>query len=149
MIQKNRLLTYILGGFLFFLDQILKYLARTDQINIFIWKKIFGWEYYKNTGVAFNLPLPNSLIIFLTPMVILGMMAFLLKKKNHNFLHSPGTPLIILGAISNYIDRIIFDFTIDYIRIFTSVINLADTMIVVGVILLLLESKKTNPKPKD
>ena len=40
--------------------------------------------------------------------------------------------LIISGALSNFIDRILFGATIDYIRIFTGVINLADVMIVVG-----------------
>jgi signal peptidase II len=147
MIPKNRLLAFILGGFLFSLDQILKYLARTNPTDIFVWKKILGWEYYENVGVAFNLPLPNWLVVLLTPIIIFGMIAFFLKKKNNNFLNNPGTPLIILGALSNYIDRIMFDITIDYIRIFTSVINLADVMIVAGVLLLMMESKtvKSNP----
>lgn len=149
MIPKNRLLAYTLGGFLFCLDQLFKYLARTNPENIFVWKNIIGWEYYENTGVAFNLPLPNSLVVFTTPIIIFGIMAFLLKKKNKNFLHNPGTPLIILGALSNYTDRIVFGFTIDYIRIFTSIINIADTMIVAGVILFLIESKKTDIKPES
>ena len=141
MSQKNRLITYTLGGFLFFLDQILKYIARTNPENIFVWKKIIGWEYYANIGVAFNLPLPNYLVIFLTPLIIFGMIVFFLKKTNNNFLNNPGTILIILGAISNYADRILFGFTIDYIRILTSVINLADLMIVAGVILLVMKHK--------
>ena len=141
MSQKNRLITYTLGGFLFFLDQILKYIARTNPENIFVWKKIIGWEYYANIGVAFNLPLPNYLVIFLTPLIIFGMIVFFLKKTNNNFLNNPGTILIILGAISNYADRILFGFTIDYIRILTSVINLADLMIVAGVILLTVKHK--------
>ena len=147
MIQKNRLLIYILGGFLFSLDQALKYLARINPTNIFVWKKILGWEYYENIGAAFNLPLPNSLVILLTPIIIFGMIVFFLKKKNNNFINDPGTILIILGAVSNYIDRILFGITIDYIRILTSVINLADVMIVAGVILLILESKTLKPSP--
>lgn len=147
MIPKNRLLSFILGGFLFCLDQTLKYLARTNPENIFVWKKIIGWEYYENIGVAFNLPLPNWLVVLITPVIIFGMIAFFLKKKNNNLLNNPGTALIILGAFSNYIDRIMFDITVDYIRIFTSVINLADVMIVTGVILLILESKALKPNP--
>lgn len=149
MIPKNRLLAYTLGGFLFCFDQTFKYLARTNPENILVWKKIIGWEYYENTGVAFNLPLPNSLVVFATPIIIFGIISFLLKKKNKNFLYSPGTPLIILGAISNYIDRIIFGFTIDYVRILTSIINMADIMIVVGVLFFLLESKKSKIEPNS
>ena len=147
MPKKNRLIIYILSGFLFSLDQILKYLARTNPSTIFVWKKIIGWEYYENIGVAFNLPLPNSLVVFLTPIIIFGMMAFFLKKKNNNFFNNLGAALIILGAISNYIDRILFGVTIDYIRVFTSIINLADLMIVAGVILLILESRYLKPSP--
>ena len=141
MITKNRLIVYIPGGFLFSLDQTLKYLARTNQETVFVWKKIIGFEYYENNGVAFNLPLPNSLVILLTPIIIFGMIAFFLKNKNNNFLHNLGATLIILGATSNYIDRILFGITIDYIRLFTSIINLADLMIITGVILLILKSK--------
>jgi len=50
--------------------------------------------------------------------------------------------LILFGALSNYIDRVLFGATIDYIRLFTAVINLADVMIVGGVGLLLVKSYK-------
>lgn len=145
MIKYGRLSIYILGGFLFLLDQVLKYLARTNPQITYIWKQSFGWEYFANTGVAFNIPLPNSLVILLTPLIIFGLSALLIQNKKILTVQKKlGLILIIAGAISNFIDRILFNVTIDYLRIFTTVINLADVMIVIGVILLLLK----NPKSK-
>jgi len=55
------------------------------------------------------------------------------------------------GALSNLIDRVLFSITIDYLRIFTSVINIADIMIVAGVVLLVLSeiSKKSKHQSSE
>ena len=50
--------------------------------------------------------------------------------------------LILGGALSNFIDRLLFGITIDYFRILTSVFNVADIMIVVGAGLLIVEEYK-------
>jgi lipoprotein signal peptidase len=49
---------------------------------------------------------------------------------------------IIAGAVSNVIDRFIYGFTIDYIRIFTSILNCADILIIIGALLLMKRSKE-------
>jgi len=141
MIKRNRLFIYILGGFLFSLDQVLKYTARTNPEISYVWKKFIGWEYFANPGIAFSIPIPNSIIIFLTPLIILALSIILIRNKTTNIHLHAGIVFIILGAVSNFVDRVLFDITIDYLRIFTSVINLADLMIVVGVILSLKQPK--------
>ena len=51
-----------------------------------------------------------------------------------------GLSLIILGALSNLLDRLIFGYVIDYINIFIwPVFNLADAMIVVGIIFYIID----------
>lgn len=57
-------------------------------------------------------------------------------------LSSVASYLFILdGTLSNLIDRILYHHTIDYWRVFTAVINLADILIVVGFILLIARER--------
>ncbi len=148
MNKNTRLIIYILiSGFLFGLDQILKYFARLNPEQAFyLWKNWLGWEYYANTGIAFSLPVPNWLIVFVTPFILLGLIFWLVKSSEFKIQSSKflAINLIILGALSNYIDRILFGVTIDYLRVLTGIINLADVMIVGGVTLLLFKNNKKN-----
>ncbi len=138
-----------MSGFFLLLDQILKYIARGNtEFSFYVWKKYLGWEYFENSGIAFSLPFPNWLIIILTPIILLGLFYFVTKKKRPFGTSSGrvqpifyfGIFLIFAGAISNFIDRVLFGITIDYLRILTSVINLADVMIVVGAGIVLLDN---------
>ena len=128
-----------MSGFFLLLDQVLKYFARLNpDFSFYVWNNWLGWEYLENLGVAFSLPMPNWILILATPLILLGLFIFLYRKKSKTNLFYLSLFLIIAGAISNYIDRVLFEVTIDYLRILTGVINLADVMIVVGVGLLLL-----------
>jgi len=142
MQNKTRLILYgITGGFFLFLDQILKYFAKANsEFSFYIWKNWLGWEYFENLGVAFSLPLPAWLMIVLTPLILVGLLVWLGKKKNKTNYFYLGIILIFSGAVSNFIDRILFGFTIDYIRILTGVINLADVLIVVGAGVMLINN---------
>ena len=48
---------------------------------------------------------------------------------------------VLAGALSNLIDRIVYGHTVDYVLIFTGVINLADVMIVGGFVVYFLMMK--------
>lgn len=146
MKNKNHLLIYIIAsGFLFVVDQLLKYLARGNQdFTYYLWRPWLGWEYFANAGIAFSLPFPNWLIIILTPFIILGLIIWYIKtyKLQVTSYRALAISLIIFGALSNFIDRIFFGATIDYLRILTGVINLADVMIAGGVLLIFIYSKR-------
>ena len=81
-------------------------------------------------------------MIFVTPLILLGLAVLLLKTFHKQPNCAGAYVLIIGGAVSNYIDRVLFGFTIDYIRLFTGVINIGDIMIIIGAILLILYEKK-------
>ena|SRR3989338_690833 len=143
----------LVGGLYLIFDQILKYIARSHpEASGYLWKTHIGWEYFQNPGIAFSIPFPNNLLILITPFVIIGLSLIVtsyrckqsirvcLKKRVSPHLLF-GLLLIIFGASSNLIDRILFGATIDYIRLYTAVINVADIMIITGVILLLLLPK--------
>lgn len=135
---RTRLVISITSGFfLFFLDQTLKVFARAHPTFAwYLWQPWLGWEYFANPGVAFGLPIPNALLIIITPLILLYLL-HLLFTKPQSWSMKWGITLIVTGALSNFIDRVVFGVTIDYIRILTSVLNLGDLMIVVGAMLLL------------
>jgi signal peptidase II len=127
----------LVGGFFLLADQILKYFARANpNFSYYIWKPWLGWELFLNKGIAFSLPFPNWLMILLTPILLLLLIAWT-REKPRNKIFYFGVALIVSGAISNFIDRVLWGATIDYLRVLTGVINLADCGIVVGVIGLL------------
>lgn len=146
--RETRLIFYILlSGFFLFLDQLLKYTARVNHdYQYYLIDTYLGWEYFGNTGIAFSIPFSNSLLLFATPIIIFLLFYTIVYKKRSE-LFIIGIFLIIFGAISNLIDRFLFEITVDYIRFIFWVLNLADIMIVTGALLLILdELLKNNPK---
>ncbi len=130
------------GVFGIVLDQVLKYTARHHpEYTYYILDRILGWEYFENPGIAFGIPVPHTIVIPLT-IGIIATGLWYAQKYTHTRTQYLALTLIIAGACSNLIDRILFGITIDYMRIVTSIINLADLMVIGGVLLLLTHTKK-------
>jgi signal peptidase II len=126
--------TYLLYGGIIILaciDVILKILAiknklpqiRTGAINI---------SYFANPGIAFSLPLPQTLTLIITGVLIVIFVLSYVRTR------IPAIRLALLcallGAISNFLDRLLTGFTTDYIILFSrSAINIADILIFTGV----------------
>lgn len=137
LFSKNRLIYFSIVGFcLIVVDQLAKHLAISNpNFTFFIIRPWFGWELFKNPGVAFGLPIPNILLVVGTPLLLLFLGLQLARRYNHPKTSSAellGYFLILAGAVSNYFDRVIYGVTIDYWRIIYSVINLADISIIIG-----------------
>ncbi len=136
---------FILGGVLFLADLGLKYFAFSHpQVTSYLWKPWLGWEYFENPGVAFGIPLPWFTAFIYTPIILLFLFSYYSKRKNNIFIVA-ALVFITFGAVSNLIDRIQYHITIDYLRIFTTIINVSDLMIVFGVLLLLYKELKDPP----
>jgi lipoprotein signal peptidase len=136
--QKIRPLIIFIGGFfLFILDQIVKQLALNIFIENRLWLNILGWHPFKNSGIAFSLPLPNSLTVLLTIPTLLIILVLLWNFRKHpkHYHYFFGLCLIFWGAASNLFDRIFYKTTIDYFLIGTGVINTADILIIFGFII--------------
>lgn len=94
---------------------------------------------HKNQGIAFNIPVPMSLVIIFTLAVLLTVPPFALRWWENRPERSVAAITIAIGALGNMLDRIVHGFTTDYILLFgRSVINLSDILIIVGTILLLI-----------
>ncbi len=123
-----------ISGIFLFLDQLFKFLAHTNQsFQAYLIDPWLGWEYLANRGVAFGAPVPNM---------------FLVAEKKHKTPHYViAVALILVGAVSNYIDRVLFGITIDYLRIITAVFNIADVMILAGALWILFDEYTHNNHP--
>lgn len=90
------------------------------------------FELFENPGIAFSLPVPLSIVTPLTAVLLLGISYGLITIKDTRsrlFLTSA-----FLGATSNLIDRLLHNFTTDYIIIHRLAINIADILIVIGIV---------------
>ena len=99
---------------------------------------------HKNFGLAFDIPFRHELILLIS--LVIGF--FLLQIVWKNVTRHPdiafSSILILIGALGNVYDRIVYGFTVDYIIFFgRTALNLSDLMIVLGVVILLLASRRT------
>lgn len=130
------------------LDQISKLLVLNklaDGTVVDIIPGFFRLLYVENRGAAFGI-LQEGRPLFIV--ITLAVIAFLLygiyfKRNEVKGMLRVALVLILAGAVGNFIDRLRLHFVVDFLsfRFFGhdfAVFNLADSMIVVGTILLML-----------
>lgn len=136
---------YILTTIFFILDQISKSIISTFlslNENIVIIKNFFSINYINNKGASWGI-LSNARILLIVLSIICiiilfrYMNTFKINKKN-----ILAFGMILGGILGNLSDRIFFGYVIDFLNFKIinynfPVFNLADTFIVVGVILLI------------
>ncbi len=108
---------------------------------------LFGWKPFLNEGIAFSIPIPAWLVALATVpfLVVAGAGILLIATKKIRSALAPhpfppeAAPLVLVsltlmfsGALSNFIDRLLYRAVVDYIAIYTAVINIADLLIVAG-----------------
>lgn len=136
-----------LSTILLVIDQIskllvIKLLERSSSIELI--KNFFYLTYTHNNGAAFSILTGQRVFLILIAIIILIILFYYLRKnKVEGKIERLAFSFIIGGALGNLIDRILRGYVIDFIdvKIFKynfPVFNLADTFIVVGVILLLI-----------
>ena len=130
----------LLSGVFLFLDRFFKWQAQNGWSNPVPVARWLGWEPFKNGGIAFGIyiPLYITLVLSLTIMtVIVQLLCLHLRLKNERMrvVQGAGLILVLTGAVSNHADRVFYGYTIDYVRIFTGIINISDCLIIVGFVL--------------
>lgn len=129
---------------LLFLDQFTKYLAITDlkdQSAVVLIDGILELQYLENKGAAFGmLQNKKTLFIFMTVVMltVIFYVFFKLPEQKKFVIWQVFMCLICAGGIGNMIDRIRFDYVVDFIYfkiIDFPVFNAADIMITVGTVL--------------
>lgn len=139
---SSQILIIFFSLILFFTDRFLKYFFRYSNFSFN--SQWLNLEIFKNSGVAFGFHLNLFVMYFLISLILLGLFFFLIKnyiKKNTVIILA--LILIIFGAFSNLIDRFLYNNIIDFVDfLFFPVFNLADLMIISGIVMIIWQKRK-------
>lgn len=142
--------------FLLLFDRFFKVLSLKSEGGFFIIPKTLKFTFFPNQHLAFSLPAPQNFTIVLSIIIILMLSLYLFQSLKFG---RRGLALallaIVLGALSNLLDRLTHGFVIDYLHLWPiSYFNLADLMIGTGILYLVLFFKSPQnykfqaPNPK-
>lgn len=151
---------YILSLIFVFIDQIIKVLISSNMRlyeSIKIIPNFFSITYVRNDGAAFSMFEGKQFLLILIAFITIGVLvSFIQKEEKITKLECIAFSFLLGGIIGNFIDRLIIGQVIDYLdfKIFSynyPVFNLADSLIVCGVLLLIylvIRSENSGSKGK-
>ncbi len=103
---------------------------------------------HKNPGILFDVPVPQPLVWTATLIVIGIFVRMAWRERIQNPLFTFGAVITIIGAVGNFFDRLLNDFTTDYLLFFTgAAINLSD-LIIIGGLLVIIHSRTLTKRKK-
>lgn len=151
MRNKNLLKVISIACIVIVLDQLSKYLVldffthnQQHAINIALFLNIvLVWNYGISFGMFNQASQSQIALILLSMAIIVGLIVWVMRSKDSRNLLP--VALIIGGAVGNIIDRVIYGAVIDFIDFYLvnyhyPSFNLADSAIVVGAILLMIQT---------
>ncbi|MFZ2310722.1 MAG: signal peptidase II [Patescibacteria group bacterium] len=128
----------IAGAIFFILDRYLKNLAITTDKSHNILGDILTFNFIPNYNIAFSLPLRGPWLTIVISLIIISIIIYLLFSKLKK-IEKISFFFILLGAISNLLDRLQYGYVIDYFDLkWFTIFNLADVLITFGTIVLIL-----------
>lgn len=135
---------YIIALSIIIVDQITKALT-VNQISLgetvdFI-PGLLSFTYVQNTGAAWSILEGRMVFFYIVTLFVVGFLIYFLHHdaKDSRIL-SFAISLMIGGAIGNFIDRVLFQYVIDMLRLeFISfpIFNIADIALTLGVVLMM------------
>ena len=143
--KLSRNIALILGAMFFVGDRFLKLAFYNNYLSSP--RAIIGdwlqFNFVPNRFIAFSLPLAGLSLDVVLSLIIIGLIAYLLyliPNKETDDLEFVGLTFLILGAISNLMDRFRFGFVIDYLDFkYFTILNIADVLITFGVGILIYQ----------
>ena len=130
---------------MFVADRLLKSLAIARGVDPS--PGIVSFSLFRNTGIAFSIPLPSAAYWPAATVFFLLLVAYWAGALRRDRRRAAIAFAMILGAVSNLWDRLEHGATIDYLLFFgRSAVNLADGMIVGGLAAIYVLHKKEEKK---
>ena len=144
MKKSNVILVIILVSVLLGLDLSLKYLVSSYLNTVNIIDNFFSLTYVLNDGAAFSLFASKTYLLILIALICLFFIIYELKNNLDDRVLSIGYSLVLAGLLGNFIDRLIDGYIIDYLSFKIlgysyPIFNLADILIVVGIIVVIIK----------
>ena len=140
MKHKNKIRFLIFSNLsLIILDRLSKWFA-LNHPNFYL-GNLIELKLFKNPNLYFISFNSNLLYFLIGTALLLFLFLFFKSGQKKDFFLTTGFSLIILGGLSNFFDRIFFGYVIDWIKIFIlpiSIFNIADLMIIGGIIILVV-----------
>lgn len=151
--RRNSLLFYGLIVVILIIDQLTKAwvvatLPPYRPVDIAPWlAPLLSFTFVENTGVAFGLfPGLGGLFTILSALVVVGILIFRRSLPDDELWVHASLGLVTGGAVGNLIDRMTRGYVVDFLDVNAwplqtwPVFNVADSAIVVGVFVLLVDS---------
>ena len=149
------------GYYLLFLglvltDQFTKqiFMSSFDLGQSIVVNPFLSWTYLQNTGAAFSFlagggMMQKSFLLVVSILVSIWIVIWTQRTPSIYRQKLSGQFLLLSGAVGNLIDRAQYGFVIDFIDVhfnsfYWPVFNIADSLIFVGVALLIFERKSTS-----
>ena len=149
------------GYYLLFLglvltDQFTKqiFMSSFDLGQSIVVNPFLSWTYLQNTGAAFSFlagsgMMQKSFLLVVSILVSIWIVIWTQRTPSIYRQKLLGQFLLLSGAVGNLIDRAQYGFVIDFIDVHVNnfywpVFNIADSLIFVGVALLIFERKSTS-----
>lgn len=129
------------------LDRFLKSCALVADFKFNIWGEFLKFNFIPNPNIAFSLPLGGLFLNLLIPLILLVVLVIINKFwQEDNFVDFVAMIYIFSGAVSNYYDRLVYGYVIDYFDLkYFTVFNVADIMIVLSAgLIIIVNIKKEN-----
>lgn len=166
MMQRSKIIAIILAALIAFVDQLTKHAVLQDIAAENVVKPVtsfFNLVLVYNHGISFGLfnqaPVDAQPYIFLGVAVVISLVLLVWLFRTRSALIATALGMVIGGAIGNAVDRVMHGAVIDFLDFYVTIdgvarhwpsFNVADSAIVCGVGLLLLDSlafdKKTLQK---
>ena len=120
------------------------HLLNPDEI-VKVINNFFYLTYVKNNGAAWSILKDQRILLLIVTVIVLFLINKYMNKEKLNTIEEFTYGMIIGGIIGNLFDRVFYGEVIDFLdfRLFGynyPVFNLADTFIVIGIILLIIIS---------
>lgn len=146
--DKMRKKPYIIAFLFFLVDLISKQLITHiiilgESYNII--DKFFYITYVQNKGAAWSILEDQRILLLIISVIVLFLINKYMNKENLSNIECLSYGMIIGGIVGNLFDRIFYGYVIDFLdfKLFCynyPIFNLADSFIVIGIIIMLVIS---------
>ncbi|WP_085508118.1 signal peptidase II [Thalassobacillus devorans] len=149
---------YIIASFVIVLDQWSKWMVVKNMYigeSLTIIENFFYLTSHRNRGAAWGILQGQMIFFYIVTLIVVGVIIYYMHQYGKKYrLAGIALSLLLAGAIGNFIDRLIRKEVVDFFDfiIFTydyPIFNIADSSLVVGVILVIIASILDERKKKE